>query len=106
MTKLDVLDELETVSIGVAYRLDGALLPPGAFPATLEDLARVEVVYETLPGWRTSIRGVRTFRDLPPAAKAYLRRIEELVGVPVAWVGTGAGREDMVTRGFSFGGEA
>ena len=101
ITKLDVLDALEEVRIGVAYRLDGELLPPGAFPSTLEDLARVEVVYETMPGWKCSTAGMRRFKDLPPQAQAYVLRLEAVCGVPVAWIGTGVGRHDMITRGFS-----
>ena len=102
LTKLDVLDELESVSIGVAYKLDGALLPAGSYPSTLEDLSRVEVVYETLPGWRTPTKGITSWRALPPAARAYIKRLEEVTGVDVAWVGTGPKRSDMITRGFKY----
>eukprot|EP00940_MAST-03C_sp_MAST-3C-sp2_P002522 g2522.t1 len=98
LTKLDVLDDLDEVRIGVAYALDGERLPFGVMPSTLEDLERVEVIYETLPGWKTSIAECRTFADLPKEAQAYVRRVEELAGgVPVSWVGVGAGREDMAT---------
>ena len=101
ITKLDVLDDLEEVRIGVAYRLGSELLPPGAFPSTLEELSQVEVVYETMPGWRSSTKGMNKFKDLPGPAQAYEKRLEEVCGVPVAWIGTGAGRNDMITRGFS-----
>jgi len=100
LTKLDVLDDLETLKIGVAYKVNGQLLPPGMMPATLTDLAKVEVVYESLPGWQQSIAHCRKFEELPPNAQAYVNRIEEVVGVPVTWVGVGAGREDMATKGF------
>lgn len=99
ITKLDVLDGLDTVKIATQYRLDGELMRPGSFPATLEDLARVEVVYETMPGW-SKTAGVKTFKELPAAAQAYLRRIEELTRVKIGYVGVGAGREDMITCGF------
>ena len=102
VTKLDVLDELPEIKIGVGYSVGGVALAPGQMPSALEDLANVEVQYETLKGWGVSTAGTRKFADLPPAARAYVRRIEQLVGVPVAWVGTGPGRLEMVTRGFEF----
>ena len=77
-------------------------LPPHAFPALLEDLAAVEVEYETMPGWQTTTVGITTFAQLPKRAQAYVKRIERLTGVPVAYIGTGPGRDEMVTRGFSF----
>ena len=101
ITKLDVLDDLEEVKIGVAYKLNGQRLPRGAMPATLEDLGRVEVEYETMPGWKTDISGARTFEELPGNAQAYINRIEELVGCPVSWIGVGVGRDDMATKGFT-----
>ncbi len=101
LTKLDVLDELETIKVAVAYSVGGERLPDFAFPGTLEHLAKVEVVYEELPGWRTSTRGVTKFAALPPAARAYIKRLEQLVGVPVAWIGTGPGSEEMIQRGFT-----
>jgi hypothetical protein len=54
-----------------------------------------------LPGWKRSTRGIKTFSALPAAAKAYVKRIEAVVGVPIAWIGTGAGRDDMITKGFT-----
>jgi adenylosuccinate synthase len=101
LTKLDVLDDLDEVKIAVAYTLDGERLPIGSYPSTLEDLSRVQVVYETLPGWKTSTRGVRRFRALPPAAQAYVQRLEAVTGCPIAWVGTGPGRHEMIPRGFT-----
>ena len=103
VTKLDVLDELDEIRIGVAYSVLGVKLAPGQMPSALEDLAAVEVEYETVKGWKTSTAGTRRFADLPPAAQSYVKRIEALVGVPVAWIGTGPGRLDMITRGFSYG---
>ena len=83
-------------------QVNGVALAPGQMPSALEDLAAVEVQYETLKGWGVSTAGTRKFADLPPAARAYVRRVEQLVGVPVAWVGPGPGRLEMVTRGFEF----
>jgi adenylosuccinate synthase len=102
VTKLDVLDELEELKIGVGYKLNGVALAPGQMPSVLDDLAAVEVVYETHKGWKSSTAGTRKFSDLPKEAQSYVKRIEQLVGVPVAWIGTGVGRNDMVTRGFTF----
>eukprot|EP00823_Brevimastigomonas_motovehiculus_P007071 TRINITY_DN607_c0_g1_i1.p1 TRINITY_DN607_c0_g1~~TRINITY_DN607_c0_g1_i1.p1 ORF type:complete len:376 (+),score=103.06 TRINITY_DN607_c0_g1_i1:333-1460(+) len=101
LTKLDVLNDLPEVKIGVCYRMDGKLLEPGQMPSTVADLARVEVVYETLKGWQTDISKIYKFEDLPAEAKTYIRRIEELTGVPLSWIGTGAARESMLTNGFN-----
>lgn len=59
------------------------------------------MVYETLPGWRKSTRGITKWNALPKEARAYITRLEEVTGVPVAWIGTGPGRHEMVTRGFT-----
>ncbi|KAK3809175.1 MAG: adenylsuccinate synthetase [Benniella sp.] len=94
ITKLDILDKLDEVKIGVAYKVDGKELE--GFPADLSLLEKVEVVYETLPGWKTDISKCRTFEELPPNAQKYIRRIEELCEVPIEWIGVGVDREDMV----------
>lgn len=101
ITKLDVLSELAEIKIGVSYTLDGAPLPAGRMPANLADYSRVKVVYETMPGWQCDISKVTDYAQLPVQARNYLDRIEELSGVPISWVGTGPGREDMVTKGFA-----
>ena len=100
LTKLDVLDELDEVKIGVAYELRGERLPYGVMPSTLEDLADCKVIYETMPGWKTSIAHCRSFEELPEAAQNYVSRIEELARVPVSWIGVGVGRDDMAVKGF------
>jgi adenylosuccinate synthase len=96
VTKLDVLSGLETLKIGTGYRLDGKNME--SFPSRLGDLERVEVVYEEVPGWNEDISKVTSFDDLPKNAKAYVTRIEELVGVGVKWIGVGPGREAMIER--------
>lgn len=96
VTKLDVLSTLKIVKIGVEYKLDGKTLEWGDMPATNDVLARVEVVYEELEGWLTDISKCRKFANLPDNAVNYLRRIEELMGVPVAWIGVGPDREEMI----------
>jgi len=94
LTKLDVLDTFKEIKIGVAYRLDGKTLD--TVPADLHDLARVEVVYETFPGWEKDISAIRKFEDLPVNCQKYVRRVEELIAVKIEWIGVGPGRDAMV----------
>jgi adenylosuccinate synthase len=96
LTKLDILDGEKELPVCVGYRLDGEVLDGP--PARIEDLARVEPVYETLPGWSRPSTGARTFADLPKEAQDYVRFIEKRLGVPVSWIGTGAGRDEIVVR--------
>ena len=88
---------LDEVKIGVRYVHKGKLL--SGMPSALEILSEVQVEYETLPGWQESLAECRKFSDLPPAAQAYVLRVEELLGVPVRWIGVGAGRLDIIDRG-------
>lgn len=80
LTKLDILDGLDEIKIGVGYKLDGKELvtPPGN---TL-DLARVQVSYVTLPGWKQNISKCRRFEELPIRAQEYVRMVEQLCEVP------------------------
>jgi len=96
VTKLDVLSGLEELKIAVEYRIDGKKIP--SFPANLENLAQVEVVYDTVPGWKEDITSARTFEDLPANAQSYINKIEEVIGSPVKWIGVGPGREAMIVR--------
>ncbi|CAI5981001.1 unnamed protein product [Closterium sp. NIES-65] len=97
LTKLDVLSGLPELQLGVGYRApDGSLLP--AFPADLELLGQVQVEYETVAGWQEDITDVRTFEELPANAQAYVRRIEQLLDVPVRFIGVGPGRDAMIVR--------
>jgi adenylosuccinate synthase len=100
ITKLDVLSHLETIQLGVRYELDGQVLPPGRMPSSLKEYSRVKVQYESMPGWQCDISKAKSYAELPVQARNYLERVEQLVGVPVSWVGVGPGREDMVTKGF------
>lgn len=100
ITKLDVLTGLDQVKVAVAYSLDGKTLAPGQMPAQLDDLARVQVHYETLRGWKTDISKVQTYESLPAEAKDYIEFIEKRLKLPVSWIGVGPGREEMVTKGF------
>ena len=94
ITKLDVLDTFERIPVCTAYRVDDQI--SRRFPRTTAELARVEPVYEEHAGWMTSTRDVRAPADLPPQATAYLKRIEELAGVPVAAVSVGASAHAVV----------
>ncbi|GAB4108213.1 MAG: adenylosuccinate synthase [Acidobacteriota bacterium] len=94
VTKLDVLDELEEIRICVGYRHGGRVLE--GFPATIEQLDQVEPIYESHPGWCTSTSGMREAGQLPAAARAYLRRLGELVGVDIAMVSTGPDRNETI----------
>ncbi len=94
ITKLDVLDSFETLPVCTGYRIDGETTT--RFPRTVPELARAEPVYEELPGWKTSTRDARRPEDLPAEATAYIKRIEELAGVPVAAVSVGAAAHAVV----------
>ncbi len=94
MTKLDVLDGLETVKVCTAYRVGGE--ETTALPAGAEALAICEPVYEELPGWSGSTAGITAFEQLPEAARSYLKRIEELAGVPVDIISTGPDRDETI----------
>jgi adenylosuccinate synthase len=94
LTKLDVLDGLESIKIAVAYRLDGRRID--YFPASERDQARVEPIYETMEGWQESTKGARTWNDLPAQAVKYVRHVEELIGAPVALLSTSPERDDTI----------
>ncbi|KAG5421150.1 ADE12 [Candida metapsilosis] len=96
ITKLDVLDKFKEIKVGVAYRLNGKELK--SFPEDLIDLAKVEVIYETLPGWETDITKIKNYDDLPENAKKYLTFIEDYLQVPIQWVGTGPARDSMLVK--------
>ncbi len=94
LTKLDVLDNFPEIRICIGYRLDGREIDH--LPANLREQARVEPIYETLPGWTESTRGARSSKDLPANAIKYIRRIEELIGCPAAIVSTSPERDDVI----------
>jgi adenylosuccinate synthase len=94
VTKLDVLDGMESLRLGVGYKIDGTvsnILPVGA-----ELLAQCEPVYEEISGWKESTVGIKQFKDLPRAAQNYLKRIEAICGVPIDMISTGADREETI----------
>ncbi|XP_039225050.1 adenylosuccinate synthetase isozyme 2 isoform X2 [Crotalus tigris] len=94
LTKLDILDVFPEIKIGVAYRLDDKIIPH--FPANQEVLNKVEVQYETFPGWKKDISNARTFDELPVNAQNFVRFIDMELGVPVKWIGVGKSRESMI----------
>ena len=94
LTKLDILDGLTELKVCVAYRLDGREID--YLPASEHAQARVEPVYETVEGWQAETARARSWADLPAQAIKYVRRVEELVGCPVALLSTSPEREDTI----------
>ncbi len=100
VTKLDVLDELESIQICVGYEVDGRAI--SGMPVIVDRFADCKPVYEEWPGWQESTVGVTDYNDLPVNAKTYLDRMQELAGVPIDIVSTGPGREQTIIRQHPF----
>lgn len=101
VTKLDVLDGMETLRIGIGYQTssgDRHIFPNGA-----EELQGCTPVYEEMPGWKESTEGIKRYEDLPLNAKKYLKRMEEVCGVPVDIISTGPDREETIVLRHPFG---
>ncbi|GGG63943.1 adenylosuccinate synthetase [Salipiger pallidus] len=94
LTKLDVLDGFETIKICTGYELDGEVLDH--LPIATEQQIRCKPIYEEMEGWSESTEGARSWNDLPGAAVKYVRRIEELIGCPVALLSTSPERDDTI----------
>ena len=94
VTKLDVLTGVQPIKLCVAYRLRGETLDE--LPLDLDDLAEAEPVYETVDGWTEDTRGVRDLESLPQAARRYLSRIEDLLGIPMVLVSVGPNRAETI----------
>ena len=94
ITKLDVLNDFEKIKICVGYRFNGKVFHH--VPSNLEMLNRSEPVYEELSGWKTEIRGVRNFSDLPQNAQRYIQRIEELIGTKITMISVGSERNETI----------
>jgi adenylosuccinate synthase len=101
VTKLDVLDELETIQICVGYSIDGE--PIAGLPVVVDRFAECKPIYEEWEGWQASTFGITDFDKLPQKARDYLARIEELAGVPVAIISTGPDREQTIIKEHPFG---
>jgi adenylosuccinate synthase len=95
MMKLDVLDRIPTLKICTAYRLHGEIVTSP--PANLDMLAACEPIYEEMPGWQCDTTGVTRAEDLPAAARAYLQRLEEVIGTPISAVSVGPRRGQTIT---------
>ncbi|KAH8724568.1 Adenylosuccinate synthetase [Phaeosphaeriaceae sp. PMI808] len=96
LTKLDVLDDFDELKIATSYSIDGKVLE--GFPSNPDNLAQVEVQYETLPGWKKPTTGAKSYMDLPLAARKYVEYIENFIGVKVKWIGVGPARDHMISR--------
>ncbi len=94
LTKLDILDGFDEIKICTHYHLDGAVVD--RLPASQAAQARVVPVYETIEGWKGTTSGARSWADLPAQAIKYVRRVEELIGAPVALLSTSPERDDTI----------
>ncbi len=101
ITKLDVLDGLDTIRIAVGYRVHGEVSPEP--PLSVAGYADVEPVYEELPGWRESTVGITDYEALPDNARRYLERLQVLAGVPVDLISTGPERSETIVLRHPFG---
>ena len=100
VTKLDVLDELETIQICIGYSIDGE--PISGLPVVVDRFAECKPIYEEWAGWQESTVGLTSHDDLPEKARAYLARIEELAGVPVDIISTGPDRKQTIIKNHPF----
>lgn len=98
LTKIDVLDGFDRIPIAAAYRDPESGREWATVPASTSVYERLEPVYEELPGWGSDTTGCRAWADLPPAAQAYVERLEELAGVPISHVSVGPERAQMIVR--------
>ena len=94
-TVLDVLGYLDEIPVCVGYEIDGKVTSD--FPVTAK-LKNAKPVYETLPGWKTDIRGIKKYEDLPENCRRYIEFVEEKIGYPITMVSNGPGREDIIYR--------
>ncbi|HMN03655.1 MULTISPECIES: adenylosuccinate synthase [Geobacter] len=94
LTKLDVLNDFETIKVCTGYTFEGK--PLTDLPANLAVFEKCEPVYEELPGWMSDISGARTFEELPEKAKSYVKRLEQLIGCPIVLVSIGPRRDQTI----------
>ena len=97
VTKIDTLAGLDKIKVCVGYKYDGKVMD--YIPASLEDLAKCEPIYEEFDGWDTSIENARSYEELPENAKKYLKRIEEFTGTPISIVSVGPRRDQTMMVG-------
>jgi adenylosuccinate synthase len=96
LTKLDVMDELDEIPVCVAYRIDGK--STCEIPATYRELAKAEPVFERLPGWKSSTKGISRWEDLPESARQYVLFLERQTGVEAGCISTGPERTETILR--------
>ena len=96
ITRFDILDIMPTLKVCTGYKLNGKVI--NYFPANINVLAKCEPVYEEVPGWLTSTENVREYKDLPAAAKNYVKRMEELAGCPANLICVGPAREQTIEK--------
>ncbi len=94
VTKLDVLDGLDTIRVCVGYKIGGSVI--SAPPLLTDNFAECSAVYEEMPGWKQSSAGITRYEELPVNAKSYLERLQSLVGVPISIISTGADRDQTI----------
>ena len=94
ITKLDILDGLDTIKICTAYKYKGKIYDE--FPKEMSIFNECEPVYEEVEGWKTSTSGIKDFRKLPEAAKAYIKKVETMFGVKVQMISTGQRRDELI----------
>ena len=95
LTKLDILSYMDEIPVCAAYEIDGEITHEFPFPAVLE---RAKPVMEYLPGWGCDISGVRTWADMPQAARDYVEYVEQAIGCHIGYVSVGAERESLIIR--------
>ena len=96
LTKLDILDSLDEIKICDSYRIDGEVIRN--FPANIRQVEHAQPQYLTMPGWKKSLEDVVEYQQLPSAAKTYIEKIEELVGVPIGLISVGPDRKQTIVR--------
>jgi adenylosuccinate synthase len=94
ITRLDVLDTFPSIKVCTTYHIDGT--PVENFPASIRQLQRCETIYEEMPGWQEPTTDIRRFEDLPRRARDYVKRLESLIGCPVALVSVGPERDQAI----------
>ncbi len=94
ITRLDILDTLPSLKICVAYELDGKTID--YFPSRADILDRCRPIYEELPGWQVSTTHIRKYEELPPQARQYITKLEELISCPVNIISVGSAREETI----------
>jgi adenylosuccinate synthase len=96
LTKLDVLNSFDEIKVCTGYEVDGRAVK--YFPSDCKTLDRVTPIYESFPGWCSSLESCRTFEDLPEKTRRYVEAIEQYVGARVDYIGTGPEREQTIAR--------